>query len=52
MSISFAPAATEAFISSIFCSKGFCPAGKPVETAATGMSVPRNASTATGTRLW
>jgi hypothetical protein len=36
-SISSAPAATEARISPIRCSNAESPAGKPVETAATGM---------------
>ena len=37
MSISRAPAATEASISRMLRSNGLSPAGKPVETAATGM---------------
>ena len=52
MSISSAPAATEAWISAIRCSKGESPAGKPVETAATGMPEPSSASTAVSTKAW
>ena len=37
MSISEAPSFTLASISAIFCGNGLRPAGKPVETAATGM---------------
>ena len=50
-SISCAPAATDALISSMRCGRGFSPAGNPVETAATGISEPCKASTATGTRF-
>ena len=43
MSISFAPAATLALISAIRKFKGVNPAGKPVETAATGIPEPSKA---------
>jgi len=49
MSISFAPAATDARISRTRSSSGLRPAGKPVLTAATGIPVPARASTAVGT---
>ena len=52
MSISFAPAATEARISRTRSSIGDRPAGKPVDTAATGMPVPSSATTAVGTIAW
>src|SRR6266581_7509982 len=52
MSISCAPAATEACTSSSRCAKGFRPAGNPVETAATGIPEPARAATAVGTRAW
>ena len=52
MSISSAPAATEARISAIRCSKGDNPAGKPVDTAATGIPDPFSASTAVSTNAW
>ena len=45
MSISRAPAATDASISASLVDVGVWPAGKPVETAATGISVPAKAST-------
>ena len=46
MSISAAPASTEYSISCTRRGKGVMPAGKPVETAATGMAEPWSASTA------
>ncbi len=46
ISISAAPSATEASISLMRSGNGDKPAGKPVETAATGMLEPRSASTA------
>ncbi len=52
MSISSAPAATDARISSRRCSSGESPAGKPVDTAATGMPEPSSASTAVATNRW
>ena len=52
MSISRAPAATLARISSIRCCSGLRPAGKPAETAATGIVLPARASTAVGTSAW
>src|SRR5436190_1021370 len=52
MSISCAPAATEACTSSRRCANGLSPAGKPVETAATGMPDPSSAATAVGTSAW
>jgi hypothetical protein len=52
MSISAAPAATEASICSIFRGSGICPAGNPVDTAATGMPVPASSATASSTKLW
>src|SRR5205807_3850197 len=51
-SISSAPAATEALISSIRWGRGLSPAGNPVDTAATGMPEPWSAWTATGTKAW
>ena len=48
-SISCAPASTDARISSSRCGKGLRPAGKPAETAATGIPEPARASTAVGT---
>ena len=51
-SISCAPAATEALISSIRWGRGLSPAGNPVETAATGIAEPCNASTASRTKAW
>src|SRR5256885_16594522 len=52
MSISCAPAATEACTSSSRCANGFRPAGNPVETAATGIPEPWRAATAVETRAW
>src|SRR5690606_26889107 len=52
MSISPAPAATERVISSTLVLKGDNPAGKPVETAATGTPLPLRACTAAGTISW
>ena len=52
MSISLAPAATEARISASLLAIGVWPAGKPVDTAATGIPEPSRASTAVSTRLW
>jgi len=49
ISISRAPAATEAWISSSRCANGDRPAGKPVETAATGTPLPSSARTAVST---
>ncbi len=49
MSISAAPAATEASISRTRSSNGERPAGNPVDTAATGIPVPSSAATAAGT---
>src|SRR5437660_305620 len=51
-SISCAPAATEALISSMRWGRGFNPAGNPVDTAATGIAEPCKASTASGTKAW
>src|SRR6058998_2926859 len=51
-SISCAPAATEALISSIRWGRGFNPAGNPVDTAATGIAESCKASTASGTKAW
>jgi hypothetical protein len=51
-SISSAPAATEARISPSRVSSGVRPAGKPVETAATGTPLPSSAATAVGTIAW
>ena len=48
-SISLAPAAAEALISSMRWGRGLSPAGKPVETAATGIPESCSASTARGT---
>ncbi len=52
MSISAAPASTEARISSTRWRNGESPAGNPVDTAATGIPLPSSASTATGTSVW
>ena len=52
MSISRAPARTLSPISAMRRRKGDRPAGKPVETAATGMDVPSSARTAAGTISW
>jgi hypothetical protein len=46
MSISAAPAATDSSISRTRVSNGLNPAGKPVDTAATGIPLPANAATA------
>src|ERR1051325_10098562 len=46
MSISCAPAATDACTSSSRCANGLRPAGNPVDTAATGMPDPSRAWTA------
>ena len=50
MSISCAPAATEASISAIRSGSGESPAGNPVDTAATGMPLPSSAWTAVSTK--
>ena len=49
MSISAAPAATDASISRRLSSSGDSPAGNPVETAATGIALPSSASQAAAT---
>src|ERR1022692_2747132 len=51
MSISRAPAATEASISASLVGIGVWPAGNPVDTAATGMSVPASAALAAPGRV-
>ncbi len=52
MSISLAPSATEAWISARRSFMGLSPAGKPVDTAATGIPEPSRAFTAVATRPW
>ena len=52
MSISAAPAATDCSISAMRRGRGDRPAGKPVETAATGIPLPRKASTAGAIISW